>query len=413
MSDHEGEGGVGHGASRRQVIRACAGAGAVVATGGAGLFGSFPPVAQGAGLTSPGDGRGDEALDEALLLLQGAEPESRQGLSTHAPMVAEALCALGRPEEAVRWVARYRAPLLDLPRPAERIDPKEWRRALGPDLGQATWERSLARWADWRDFFAEELRSSPWPEVLDRWAGRLAPGLCGAATHGVIRTAHAARALGRRETEARRGELARGLAYWASSYQELPARPSAGPRVATYHEAFEALPSYWDRHRRVPAGNIVSGLREAGELPGFADALDRIVTPVDVDRALSDLTAAAARAYLRHGTAGRDVATVAFVHAVTGPQALRKLAPFLRPETAAAALPYAWQAAAGIHAAYARRENLERRPEPKTTPAELVARAAENGDEHAIKFTEALLVEHGLRPDPVYLAAAEDGVARL
>jgi hypothetical protein len=37
----------------------------------------------------------------------------------------------------------------------------------------------------------------------------------------------------------------------------------------------------------------------------------------------------------------------------------------------------------------------------------------ENGDEHAIKFTEALLAEHALRPDPAYLAAAEDAVERL
>jgi hypothetical protein len=68
---------------------------------------------------------------------------------------------------------------------------------------------------------------------------------------------------------------------------------------------------------------------------------------------------------------------------------------------------------AGIYAAYARRENTTREAEPTSTPQELVARAVQNGDEHAIKFTEALLVEHAIRPDPAYLAAAEDGVTRL
>ena len=108
------------------------------------------------------------------------------------------------------------------------------------------------------------------------------------------------------------------------------------------------------------------------------------------------------------------MATIAFVHAVTGPAALRKIAPHVRPETARAALPYAWQAAAGIYAAYARRDNPRRDPrESRLTPPELAERALANGDEHAIKFTEALLAEHALRPDPAYLAAAEDAVERL
>jgi hypothetical protein len=101
------------------------------------------------------------------------------------------------------------------------------------------------------------------------------------------------------------------------------------------------------------------------------------------------------------------------VHAVTGPAALRKIAPHVRPETACAVLPYAWQAAAGIYAAYARRDNPRWDGEARQVPAELAERALANGDEHAIKFAEALLAEHALRPDPAYLAAAADAVERL
>jgi hypothetical protein len=229
----------------------------------------------------------------------------------------------------------------------------------------------------------------------------------------VIRTAHAARALGRRETGERRAELARGLAYWASAYQELPGREERGPAAADYGQALERLPLYRDTHGSVPAGNIVNGLREAGNLPGFADARDMVSPTADLQASLSELTRTAARAYLRHGTQGPPVATIAFVHAVTGPTALRRLAPHLRPETARAALPYAWQAMAGIYAAYAHRENPVRDPAPRLAPEELVARAVDNGDEHAIKFTEALLAENAIRPDPAYLAAAEDAVQRL
>src|SRR5262249_4813269 len=148
----------------------------------------------------------------------------KQGLSTHAPMVAETLCVLGHEERAVAWVESYRAPVLDLPVAAARIDRGRWRDALGPRRDASSWEAALHRWGDWVAFFTEELATAKWQEVLDLWTARLAPGLSAAATHGVIRTAHAARALGRRETPVRRAELARGLAYWAAAYEELPAR---------------------------------------------------------------------------------------------------------------------------------------------------------------------------------------------
>src|SRR5262249_61361326 len=122
-------------------------------------------------------------------------------------------------------------------------------------------------------------------------------------------------------------------------------------------------------------------------------------------------TATFAGVYLRHGT--RHDA-IAFVHAITGPSALRRLAPHIRPETALAAFPYAWQAAAGIYAAYARPDDPPAAAaEPRLSPSHLARRAADNGDDHAIKLTEALLVEHAVRPDPAYLAAAQDAVVRL
>ncbi len=98
----------------------------------------------------------------------------------------------------------------------------------------------------------------------------------------------------------------------------------------------------------------------------------------------------------------------------TAPCALRKLAPHLAPETARAALPHAWQAAAAIYCIYARRDAKPFGvPEPRLSRTELIARAVENGADHAIKFTEALLAENDVGPDPVFLAAAEDAVARL
>jgi Questin oxidase-like len=351
----------------------------------------------------------DGALDEVLRRIHGQEPRSVQGLSTHVPMVAEALCALGYADRATAWLEAHDRPTLEVPTPSRPIDRRQWRSALGPVRGASTWEASLVRWGDWVELFREELAEAAWREVLGRWVARLVAGMSSAATHGVIRTAHAVRALGRRETPERLAELARGLAYWAAAYEELPAAAGrAGP--ADYAAALARVPLYQDDHRSAPGGNIVNGLRHAWQVPRFGEVRDLAAAPDDLAAALSALTATFARTYLQHGT--RDHA-IAFVHAVTAPCALRKIAPHVSAETTRAALPYAWQAAAAIYCIYARRGPTPTIAAPSLAPVELAARAVENGDDHAIKFTEALLSENTLRPDPVYLAAAEDAVARL
>jgi hypothetical protein len=84
----------------------------------------------------------------------------------------------------------------------------------------------------------------------------------------VIRTSHAARAMSRRETPERRAELALGLAYWASSYEEVAGR---GPSVAS----LDKLPLYWEAtgHRPV-GGSITDGLRHVKELDAFPARVD-------------------------------------------------------------------------------------------------------------------------------------------
>src|SRR5688572_5469184 len=69
----------------------------------------------------------DSALDEVLEALHAREPKSKQGLSTHAPMVAEALCMLGHADRAKAWVDQYDAPLIEIPTPSKPIDPARWR----------------------------------------------------------------------------------------------------------------------------------------------------------------------------------------------------------------------------------------------------------------------------------------------
>jgi hypothetical protein len=66
-------------------------------------------------------------------------------------------------------------------------------------------------------FFEDELatRTRSIDDVLVQWVPRFVHAVDALMFHGLIRTAHAVRALDHRDTRVRRGEFARGLALWA------------------------------------------------------------------------------------------------------------------------------------------------------------------------------------------------------
>jgi hypothetical protein len=333
-------------------------------------------------------------LDAALDAIADAGPDLRNGLSNHAPMAIEALCALGRADAVGPWLERYREGFLPWPAGQGRIEPARWREALGRE----------ARVADWRALFRDELESQPWREVVERWTARLAPGLCASATHGVIRVGHAARALGLAETPARRRELADALATWASAYQELPTDLTAAARALPPRQAIEQVPVVPPEQRRF-TGTITASLAALDSFPPFAGVIALAELGGDPAERISDLTETFARVFLANA---RDpLSTIVFVHAVTSAAALRSLLPQLGAQTAQSALRYAWQAACGLYAAFGQRAAPAAADEaPRESAEGLIGMAILNGDEHAIKFTEACLREHALRPSGAYLAAA-------
>lgn len=122
----------------------------------------------------------------------------------HATMGSEALVGLGLGDQVRRWVARH---------PVRRYQPAT--RGIPITLA---WHEALGRkdcHGDWLRHFEAELAAAAFPEVLGRWVPRFAHDVGAFLFHGLIRTAHATRALEQRNTSARRGELARGLALWA------------------------------------------------------------------------------------------------------------------------------------------------------------------------------------------------------
>jgi hypothetical protein len=129
----------------------------------------------------------------------------------HTTMGSEALVGLGLGQHLKRWIARH---------PVRPFDPPT--RGIPITLA---WHEALGRrdcHGDWLRHFEAELEASPFPDVLGRWVPRFAHDVGAFLFHGLIRTAHATRALSQRNTPARRGELARGLALWAIGVEAPP-----------------------------------------------------------------------------------------------------------------------------------------------------------------------------------------------
>src|SRR3984893_18473600 len=321
-------------------------------------------------------------LDEALEILAPYGMELRNGNSNHAPMVAEALCAMGRPDAVLPWIGRYRERMLPRSEAGDRI-----------------------RCADWSALFAEELEEAQWRQVLDRWVELLAPGFCAAATHGVIRVGHAARSLAAAETPHRLRELADAFASWAATYQELPTSHRTANGAMAPRQAITRVPIV-PLDRRNHGGNITASLAMLGDFPEFAPSIGLLDTGGDLGPLVAELTEVFARVYLANA---RDIrTTIAFIHGVTSPAALGNIAPQVSDRTARAALRYSWQAGCGLYACFGGATATAEDGEPQEDDGDCsVDRAIAHGDEHVIKFTEVCLHRHSLSPSPVYFAAVD------
>jgi hypothetical protein len=343
------------------------------------------------------------ALDETLEVLAPMGPDLNNGFSNHAPMATEALCAMQRGDRVAPWLDRYRRFLAPRRHAHARIAEADWAAALGDPR----------RTQDWFEFFSAQLEEHPWRQVLQTWAPRLAPGLMAAATHGVIRAGHATRAIALQDHPGRRRELADGLAYWASDYMTLPAERRPPGRLKP-SEAVARVALLPIENRVRVLGSFTDALVRLDSFPPFKETLDDVDPNLDASAFVSDLTATFARVYLAN--AHDNYTTIAFIHAVTGPSALRPMLPYLDAPAARVALAYAWQAAAAMYATFGtetRLPNFDERELVQTDEAELIERAIKCGDEHAIKFTEVCLRERALSPDPAYFAAANHAVEML
>lgn len=246
-----------------------------------------------------------------------------------------------------------------------------------------------SRLGDWCELFAQQVHEEPWQDLLARWWPRLLPGAIASATHGLIRTGHAVRALHEPQSAQRLDELAQALGYWAARWQPLPGqqRPAGVVDVAA---ALDAVPNIG------AVGGARTRLAQLAQTPEWAPALGRlrpVTSPAAVPAALDALVDAAVTRYARwaHGS------PVLLVHAATAPRAAALVLPALPVEVWLATYDTAWAVSAAISAVY-----RPSTPGPSSSAAEMAATSAEdvtelavaNGDEHAIKFVEVAQESH-------------------
>ncbi|MFJ3477566.1 hypothetical protein [Streptomyces microflavus] len=309
-----------------------------------------------------------DAVGGALERLRGVGFEHGPRFVNHAPMAAEALAYMGYADDVPRWVERnlrthtyHEVP--DARWAIDPADPDDWRSALG----------DFSRVADWTALFERELALAPWPEVLARWWPRLLPGMSGVLTHGVIRTAHAVRAISRagEENLAYRRELAQGLGYWAARY----ASHTHGIRP----------------------GDEYPGTGEGEEYPRTADTDSAAAA---LDGLVAEYAGIYASAPQRH--------PVPLIHSITGPAAVRLVVEHL---------PAAQRRPSYLVARDVSASMLDWFSTTPVTPnpvglsgvpdlGEVFATAVAIGDEHAIKLAEVAVRHQALAPDPRLAAAA-------
>ena len=335
-------------------------------------------------------------IDQALEFLSDTGPEYKSGLSNHGPMLADALISLKRSSRVMPWLVQYKTHLNPAPKSkGNLINEHDYHTAFS----------DIDRFPDWQIFFRSQLKQNDWKQVVNTWVDALSPGYIAAAMHGVIRTGHAVRSLSRHKSAHTLNELADGLAYWAARYQSLPENaPGSSDASYSIYDALQMI-TLLPESQRIELPLISEEVEAVKKMATFSQIINSMKQDEQPDKVLSDLTEGFASMFVCNAEASKNV--IAVVHSLTGPYALRHMLPYLEESVARKALRYAWQASAALYVRYGISfsvvQTLDASIDSQTM---LVENAIATGDEHAVKFVEACLTEHGLNANPVYLSAA-------
>jgi Questin oxidase-like len=322
------------------------------------------------------------ALRSLLDRWQHLPPEYQGHLGNHLPMALHALHALGADEArlhdfAADYVKRYEGTPAAVP---GHLLPR-WQDHLG----------DFSRHADVLATFQQTIAEQGPQQTLQQALPHLWPGVTAAAFHGLIRTAHALQS-------AHDGELAHGLAYWASRWQAVPAAPA--PAQMPFGNWSAALLAQIGTPR--PAGRLISDrMQQARHLPAFLQLSGSLGLTSD---SLRQLALLAAEQFANSGN-------FTVLHMVTGCRAARVLLA-AAPNSAAMALQHLVPAFTAAFLA----SGITARPPEKDTkqPAldwtTIATQAVRSDDDHTAKIVHACVEEAAAYDAPVYLQAARTAV---
>ncbi len=225
----------------------------------------------------------NELYDSELERLTVFSTEYGRGLSNHGPMALEALASLGLPDAFGPYVTEV----------SKKLEPTD-----DVYIGRADWQSQLQ----------EELL-----QIVHKAGAQ--------AGHGLLRVAHAARALGRYESEIRRRELTAALGYWSLG-TALKSPESLGGTLEL-SDLLARLPRL-DAAQRSD-GLLVYGLRMAMEEPGVFDLVASARPADDLPAAFDRLALAACAAQVRN----TGLNNFALLHGVTVSMIAAELLPYL------------------------------------------------------------------------------------
>lgn len=301
------------------------------------------------------------ALRERLVDAARFDAEYGASLSNHLPMALVALARLGASDERLaEFAQRYAARLHAAPAPEPWPAGDAWRAHLGHPRA----------WPAYRALFRDWLRHEGAADVLAQTLPVLMAGVGAAAFHGPIRAAYALAAN-------HADELADALAYWACRWFPLGA-PAASGSVADPAVLLPAL----DLADELPDAALISQrMASAAAHPRFAPVADRL--HVDLRSTLPRLAHLAAERY----AAGADFTVL---HLVTSAHAMQVLLPWLDDDDTARREALAHYARAWLAGWATRPAHDAAQPPLAVLPwPEIVARALESDDDHAIKLVDS------------------------
>ena len=315
-------------------------------------------------------------LHHLLSAGQALSATYRGQLSNHLPMAQQALLELGASAERLQAWSEALETMLEPRRSARPA-----RIVIERDLGRADSD------AAWRAHFAARIAELGSVAALREALALLLPGAGAMAFHGLIRTGHAVLA-------GHEGELAAGLAHWASHFMPLSTTDDGPPlALPDWLQALARLP-----RPAYPTGSLITGRMQAwGDAPGFAAVAGRLRQG---PQTLRDLALLAARTYAATGN-------FTVLHLLTASHAMTVLQPWW-PSTE---LPrgFGVAAAAGLLASGAAPALMLDRPPSRPWPT-LISAACAQDDAHIIKLTHAAWRLGRRWPDPAWRRAVERAI---